>query len=93
VLAARPCWEDLIAAMATVAVPILALLELRHSGEANRLRDTANDERRRANELNGEANWLGEENVRLTAALDAERNKQLAQNGSAFGPGELKVKK
>jgi hypothetical protein len=79
ILATRPWWEDLIVAAATVAVPILAFLELRHSAEANRLRGEANDERRRANELRAEANRLTEENVRLNAALDAERNKQLAQ--------------
>jgi len=49
VLAARPWWEDLIVAMAAVAVPVLAFFELRHSGEANRLRDEANEERRKAN--------------------------------------------
>jgi len=78
VLAARPWWQDLAVAVATVAVPLLAFLELRHSAEANRLRGEANDERRRANDLSDEANWLSEENTRLTAALDAERNKQLA---------------
>ncbi len=31
VLAARPWWEDLIVAMAAVAVPVLAFFELRHS--------------------------------------------------------------
>jgi len=72
VLAARPWWEDFIVALATVAVPILALLELRHSAEANRLRGEANDERRRANDLR-------EENGRLTAELDDERNKHLEQ--------------
>jgi len=72
ILATRPWWVDLIVAVATVAVPILAALELRHSAEANRLRGEANDERR-------EANRLSEENARLSAALDAERNKQLAQ--------------
>ena len=40
-LAARPWWEDLIVAVATVALPILAFLELRHSGEANKLRAEA----------------------------------------------------
>ena len=35
ILAARPWWEDLIVAVATVAVPVLAFLELRHSAEAN----------------------------------------------------------
>src|SRR5271163_394534 len=51
VLAERPVWEDFIVALATVAVPVLALLELRHSAEANRLRDEANEERRKANRL------------------------------------------
>jgi hypothetical protein len=37
VLAAPSWWEDLIVAVATVAVPILALLELRHSVEANKI--------------------------------------------------------
>lgn len=79
VLAARPWWEDFIVALATVAVPILTALELRHSAEANRLRGEANDERRRANVHHAEANRLSQENARLTAALDAERNEQLAQ--------------
>jgi hypothetical protein len=79
VLAARPWWEDLIVALATVAVPILALFELRHSGEANKLRGEANDERRKANDLRTEANQLREKNAQLAVALDAERNKQLAQ--------------
>jgi len=72
VLATRPWWEDLIVAIAGVAVPILAWLELRHSAVANTLRDDANRERRRAN-------ILSEENAELAAELDAERNKQLAQ--------------
>jgi hypothetical protein len=72
VLATRPWWEDFIVALATVAVPILALLELRHSAEANTQRREANDERRRANDLR-------EENGRLAAELDDERNKHLEQ--------------
>jgi hypothetical protein len=75
VLAARPWWQDFIVAVATIAVPILAWLELRHSGEAN-------DERRRANELRLEANRLTGENARLVTALDAERNEHLAQIAS-----------
>jgi nicotinamide riboside transporter PnuC len=51
VLVARPWWEDFIVVLATVAVPILAYLELLHSAEANRLRDEANEERRKANRL------------------------------------------
>jgi hypothetical protein len=72
ILASRPWWEDFIVALTTVAVPVLALLEVRHSAEANRLRDEANGQRRRANDLS-------EENAELAAALDAERNKHLAQ--------------
>jgi len=68
VLAARPWWEDLIVVMAAVAVPVLAFFELRHSGEANRLRDEANEERRKANRLT-------EQNTQLSAELDAERNR------------------
>src|SRR5258708_5854861 len=70
VLAARPWWEDFIVALATVAVPILAFLELLHSAEANRLRDEANEERRKANRLT-------EQNAQLSAELDAERNRHL----------------
>jgi hypothetical protein len=77
VLAARPWWEDLIVAMATVAVPVLAFFELRHSGEANRLRDEANEERRKANRLT-------EQNAQLSAELDAERNRHLAKIASGF---------
>jgi hypothetical protein len=77
VLAARPWWEDLIVAIAAVAVPVLAFFELRHSGEANRLRDEANEERRKANRLT-------EQNTQLSAELDAERNKHLAQIASGI---------
>lgn len=63
VLTTRPWWEDFIVAVATAAVPILAFLELRHSGEANRLRGEANEERRKANRLT-------EENAQLVAELN-----------------------
>jgi hypothetical protein len=68
VLAARPWWEDLIVAVATVAVPILALLELRHSGEAN-------DLRREANVLRADALRLQE----MIGELEAEKTGHLAQ--------------
>jgi hypothetical protein len=68
VLAARPWWEDLIVAVATVAVPILALLELRHSGEAN-------DLRREANALRTDALSLQE----MIGELEAEKAGHLAQ--------------
>lgn len=79
ILATRPWWEDLIVTLASLAVPFLTALELSHSAEANRLRGEANDERRKANELRTEANRLTEVNARLTAELDAERNKHLQQ--------------
>lgn len=72
VLAARPWWVDLIVAVATIAVPVLAFWELRHSADANNLREEANEERRKANRLS-------EDNARLAAELDAERNQHLAQ--------------
>jgi hypothetical protein len=77
VLAARPWWEDFIVAVATAAVPILAFLELRHSDKANRLRAEAN-------ELRAEANQLSEQNGRLNADLNAERNQHLAQIASGI---------
>jgi hypothetical protein len=79
ILSKRPWWEDLIVALATVAVPVLAALELRHSAEAIKLRGEANDERRKANELREDANELRKANAYLTAQLDAERNKQLTR--------------
>jgi len=72
ILETHKWWEDFIITVATVAVPVVGVLELRHSADANRLRGEANDERRRANRL-------FEENSQLTAALDTERNKHLAQ--------------
>ena len=75
VLAARPWWEDLIVAVAAVAVPILAFLELRHSAEANRLRVEANGERRRANDLRADRLRLQE----TIGELEAEKAGHLAQ--------------
>jgi hypothetical protein len=77
VLASRPWWEDFIVAVATAAVPILAFLELSHSDKANRLRDEANEERRKTNRLI-------EQNAQLSAELDAERNRHLAKIASGF---------
>jgi hypothetical protein len=56
-------WHSFLVAIPTIAVPILAALELQHSGEANTLRAKAND--------------LQAENASLAAELDAERNNQL----------------
>jgi hypothetical protein len=68
VLAARPWWEDLIVALATVAVPVLALYELKHSAEAN--------------ELRREENRLQERIGQLMAEHAAERNRLLEQIAS-----------
>jgi hypothetical protein len=68
----HPWWHSFLIAVPTIALPILAYFELRHSGEANRLRIEANDLRAEANALQGQI-------VNLTAELDAERNKHLQQ--------------
>jgi len=75
ILAARPWWEDFIVALATVAVPILAFLELRHSAEANEQRCTANELRREQIALEDR---LGQ----LMVERDMERNKHLEQIAS-----------
>jgi len=72
VLTGRSWLVDLIVFLATVAVPVLAFFELRHSSEANRLRSEGVEQWR-------EANRLSKENARLNAELDAERNKHLEQ--------------
>ena len=75
ILAARPWWEDFIVALATIAVPVLAFLELRHSAEANELRRTANELRREQIALEDR---LGQ----LMVERDMERNKHLEQIAS-----------
>jgi len=52
----HPWWQDILAFFSTIAIPVLAYFELRHSAEANKLRDEANDLRNRANGLQDEAN-------------------------------------
>jgi hypothetical protein len=61
----HPWWHSFLIAVPTIALPILAYFELRHSGEANTLR--------------AEANVLQGRIANLTADLDAERNKHLRQ--------------
>jgi len=68
----HPWWHGFLIAVPTIALPILAYFELRHSGEANRLRIEANDLRAEANALQGRI-------AKLTTELDAERNKHLQQ--------------
>jgi hypothetical protein len=61
----HPWWHSFLVAIPTIALPILAFFELRHSSEANTLRSEANELRR--------------ENARLIAELDTERNMHLEQ--------------
>jgi hypothetical protein len=79
ILATRPWWEDLVVALATIAVPILAALELRHSAEANKLRGEANDERRKANDLLTAQIELEDKIGQLMVERGIERNKHLEQ--------------
>jgi hypothetical protein len=65
---ARPLWQDLLVAVPTIALPILAYFELRHSGEANSLRTEANRLRTVANALQNRI-----------AELEAERNEHLQE--------------
>jgi hypothetical protein len=68
----HPWWHSFLVAVPAIAVPILAYFELRHSGEANTLRNQANDLRAEAINLQGQI-------ATLSADLDAERNKHLQQ--------------
>jgi hypothetical protein len=68
----HPWWHSFLIAVPTIALPILAYFELRHSGEANTLRAEANSLRAAANVLQGRI-------ANLTTELDAERNEHLEQ--------------
>ena len=68
----HPWWHSFLVALPTIALPILAYFESRHSGEANTLRIEANGLRAEANVLQGRI-------ANLTTELDAERNKHLEQ--------------
>jgi hypothetical protein len=52
----HPWWQDFLAFLSTVSVPVLAYFELRHSTEANVLRGEANKLREENNKLADEAN-------------------------------------
>jgi hypothetical protein len=78
----HPWWQDLLAFFSTIAVPVLAYFELRHSAEANKLRDEANDLRNKANGLQDEANEqrikankFSEEANELRKEANFERNR------------------
>jgi hypothetical protein len=85
-LFSHPWWQSCLAAMPEIAAPILALLELRHTGEANELRTEANNHRARANTLQEEHGRsiahiakLQEQVAGLTRELDTQRNTHLQQ--------------
>lgn len=52
----HPWWQSFIAALPAIALVVVACLELRHSGEANRLRAEANELQDRIGELEAERN-------------------------------------
>jgi ABC-type dipeptide/oligopeptide/nickel transport system permease component len=54
-------WQDVLALLSAVAVPILAYFELRHSAEANHMRREANELRIEANAASLEANRYRDE--------------------------------
>src|SRR5258708_18169042 len=68
----HPWSHSFIVVVPSIALAVIALIELKHSDDANVLRGQANTLRR-------EANDLGRENARLNEALDAERNRNLQQ--------------
>jgi hypothetical protein len=68
----HPWWQSFLLAVPTIALPILAYFELRHSGEANVLRTESNALRAEAIVLQGRITYL-------TTELETERNRQLQQ--------------
>jgi hypothetical protein len=68
----RSWWHTVLGAILEISVPVLAILELRHSSEANTLR-------KQANQLRAEAIALEEQNAKLIAQLAEERNKHLQE--------------
>lgn len=68
----HPWWQSFLLAVPTIALPILAYFELRHSGEANVLRTESNVLRAEAIVLQGRITYL-------TTELETERNRQLQQ--------------
>ena len=84
----HPWWHSTLVAVPAIALPIIATLELWHSGElvklnreANRLRDEANRDRKEANdlrrqnlELNREANRLRDDTNKLQDQANGARD-------------------
>jgi len=75
----RPWWHTVFGTILEISVPVLAILELRHSAEANTLRKDANAQRIEANRLHAEATALQDQNAKLIAQLAEERNKHLQE--------------
>jgi hypothetical protein len=75
----HPWWHSFLVAIPGLTAPILAYLELQHSGEANKLREEANTQRERANALQAEQNSSVQQIANLKKELDAERNQHLQQ--------------
>jgi len=55
----HPWWHSFVVGLPTIALPILAYLELRHSAKANALRAEANGLRAEANALQDQIGTLG----------------------------------
>jgi len=72
-------WQDTLAALAGIAVPVLAYFELRHSGEANQLRRAANDFRAEANRLQRRVTELEEEKAGHLAQIAANTQRPVTQ--------------
>lgn len=80
----HPWTHSFLVAVPTIALAVIAFVELRHSEKANELREEANrlrgeaiDHQQEANELREQAITLSRDNTRLTKELDTERNKHL----------------
>lgn len=91
----HPWWHSFLVLVPTIAVLILAVLELRHSAEANDLRSQANTQRDEANRLRadgvrlqGEANDLRGEQTKHIARIgemQEELNKLQAERNQSLG--------
>jgi hypothetical protein len=79
----HPWWQDSLAFLATVALPILAYFELRHSAEANKLCDEANDLRKRANGIQDEANEQRKEANKFRDEANEQRKEANLQRDRA----------
>ena len=82
-IGSHPWWQDSLAFLAAVAVPILAYFELRHSAEANKLRNEANDQRKRANGLQAEANEQRKEANKFRDEANEQRKEANLQRDRA----------